>query len=969
MQQAASIAGTGNTIVQIVGDSNSVTVDPPYLTLTRFVGRRHIHQDLDRLSPYTRSTPLLGRKNELENLHAFLHDPRPMLARVIIGGGGSGKTRLALELCEQICTTGWNAGFVTRTELQRFFTQKNLSDWGWQKPTLIVVDYAAEHAELLGKWLDELTDRTTSQTQVLRLLFLERNADTHTGWWATAFTSGGWGALNKQALLDPAEPVTMQPLAHANDRLSLLSEMLAQADPKGLISTKLGVDHAFRHKLMQLPWGGDPLFLMMAALAMIKMGHTKALALGPTDLAIAIAKREADRLQKLARACSLDPALVKHLAACVTLVQGMSREAFERFAVNEKAAINRPNGGDAAQLADLLQEALPSQNGIAPVLPDLIGEALLLHTGLSVGESTILRCHATFGHPVAESVIRCVQDFAQESPVPLQWLEAIVQSVSDDDDALTSLANSLTMESIILMELNLKVVQRLCALHAACEDVSTCRRLFSLNMLAVAQARVGQPETALHTAQEALGIYLDNPTEPLHNLASLLYNLSNRFSDLGQRERALHAAQEAADIYREFATRQPDVFRPVLAMSLSNLARKLSELGQRKPALHAAQQAVDILRELFIQRPDVFQPDLAASLDNLAHMRSNIGQHESALCAAGEAVDLYRELAAQRPDPFRLNLAGSLQALAGMLSDLGQRESALLAAQETVDLYREFAAQRPNIFQPGLAGSLNILANILSELLQLKPALDTAQEVVDIYREFATRQPDVFQPNLAMSLHNLARRFSQLNLNEPALHAAQEAVDIRRELFAQRPDAFRPNLAGSLDNLANMRSNLSQHEPALFAAQEALDHYRELATQQPDVFQPDLARSLHTLAIMFSDRDQHEPALLAAQEAVDIRRKLVAQRPNVFRPDLARSLVVLAVLSLRIRDIGNAAMALSFTQEAVAALQPAFLLHPNVHAGLMNATLRDYRQLCEIVGCEPDLALLEPLIPYFTNKD
>ena len=72
MPQEASNVGDGNTIVQIVGDGNIVTAGRPHLRLTRYVAWRQILQDLDRLSPYTRSTPLLGREVELASLHAYL---------------------------------------------------------------------------------------------------------------------------------------------------------------------------------------------------------------------------------------------------------------------------------------------------------------------------------------------------------------------------------------------------------------------------------------------------------------------------------------------------------------------------------------------------------------------------------------------------------------------------------------------------------------------------------------------------------------------------------------------------------------------------------------------------------------------------------------------------------------------------------------------------------------------------------
>ena len=556
MPQEASNVGDGNTIVQIVGDGNIVTAGRPHLRLTRYVARRQIRQDLDRLSPYTRSTPLLGREAELSSLRTFLSDPRLLLARVLIGSGGSGKTRLALELCEQVSATGWDTGFVTRTELHRFFDQQNLGAWGWRKPTLIVVDYAAEHAQLLSQWFDELVDRVASPTQPLRILLLERDASTDTGWWTTVFASGGWGAASKRDLLDPTKPVPIRALAHADERLALLRAMLEQASADRSLSVPLN-DVPFRAKLMQLTWGGDPLFLMMAALAMVRVGHAKALTLDRTDLADELARREGDRLQRLARAGSLDPVLLQHLAACVTLAQGMSREEFERYAVSEKVAINRPSGGDAAALADLLQQALPRPNGIAPVQPDLIGEALILRTmQQDVGTSAVLRCHATIGQAVTESVIRCTQDFAQRSLTPLRWLEGIAHALGNDENALAALDASLPMESVVLRDLNLEVAQRLQALRAAREDASPEVLATALNGLAIAQAMAGH------------------------------------------REEALRTARKVTELYRALAAERPDVFRPDLAGSLNNLANTLSALGQREPALLAAQEAVDIRREL-----------------------------------------------------------------------------------------------------------------------------------------------------------------------------------------------------------------------------------------------------------------------------------------------------------------------------------------------------------------------------------
>src|SRR5262249_28886073 len=96
-----------------------------------------------------------------------------------------------------------------------------------------------------------------------------------------------------------------------------------------------------------------------------------------------------------------------------------------------------------------------------------------------------------------------------------------------------------------------------------------------------------------------------------NHVASGLDSLGIRLSDLGRHEEALAAAQEAVDIYRRLAEARPDAFLPYLAASLSNFGFRLYELRQRAAALAAAQESVDIYRPLVETRPDEFLPYLA----------------------------------------------------------------------------------------------------------------------------------------------------------------------------------------------------------------------------------------------------------------------------------------------------------------------------------------------------------------------
>jgi hypothetical protein len=72
VEQRGQVDGRNNVVVQIIGDGNSVVVGHAHLTPTRYLTRRRIESDIDLLSPYTRSIPLLGRARELDELRSWL---------------------------------------------------------------------------------------------------------------------------------------------------------------------------------------------------------------------------------------------------------------------------------------------------------------------------------------------------------------------------------------------------------------------------------------------------------------------------------------------------------------------------------------------------------------------------------------------------------------------------------------------------------------------------------------------------------------------------------------------------------------------------------------------------------------------------------------------------------------------------------------------------------------------------------
>ena len=936
MQQAEA-SGTGNVIVQIGGDGNTVIAGTPHLTLTR-PGRiaRTVRSDPDTGKPHqidviraeTRSVEVVGRKAELASLTEWLHSTAAVSVRVMVGDAGVGKSRLALELIETVARAGWRAGFLTRSELRRFRGQQNLADWGWDKPVLAVVDYAPASVSYLREWLKELADNPiwedeeVGSNRPLRLLLLARQAERDAGWWAVVLGHGHTAAVVGQ-LADPT-PMILASIDDPRDRRAILTSTLKSLGSSARPPAP-GDDPHFDRRLAEQTWGGVPLMLMMAATTAAETGFGRVLTMGSDKLSLALAGAEVERILKIVEGSGVSDQLsplVKHMIAITVLRQGLDPLAACTAIEQESRALGYTVAGGAAVLRDALSAALPdSGGGIATVEPDMIGEAMLLSIWPTSDDATcdaVARAYKDDPIAVGGTVVRTCQDYViRGHPHALVWLRKIC-AITDDLVSLIELSRAMPSKTVAMREVKVDLGKK-------------------------------TVDLAKNRPRTASGRSL---------LAAVLNDYAVGLTDLGRVDEALAAFNETVQTYRELAADRPDAFHPNLAMSLNNLSNQLSEQGQHQEALANVREATQIFRELAADRPDALRPDLASSLNNLSNRLSEQGQHQDALANVREATQIYRELAAERPDTFRPDLASSLHNLSNQLSEQGQHQEALANIREAVSIRRELAAERPDAFRPDLASSLNNLSNRLSEQGQHQEALAHIRQAVSIRRELAAERPDAFRPDLAISLNNLSLRLFEHGQHQESLPAIREATQIFRELAAKRPDAFCANLASSLHNLSLRLSEQGQHQEALAANRQAVSIRRELAAERPDAFRPDLARSLHNLSNRLSEQGQHQEALAQIRQAVSIRRELAAERPDAFRPDLARSL---HNLSLRLSEQGRNQESFAATVDAVATLREPFLSLPDLYAKQMIALITYYRAMCRRSDKDPDEQLLAPL--------
>jgi hypothetical protein len=372
--------------VQNVGDGNTIIVyaGRSELALLRKHSRKvEPKTELQLLRVDLRATTLIGRERDLSALEAWLASDRLISLRCITGRAGAGKTRLAIELCESAEQAGWTAGFAQYGQFSEFV--KHAGEWRWNKPILVVIDYAAALARDLRTWLEILArPEAHAGGNKLRLLLLERHAEREVGWWADLMRTVSFSDPAPDELADPPEPVPLLSLNAVEDRRRLLSEAMRLAGQiAGLQPSPHpplpGANADFDRRLGDDTINNEPLYLMMAGAESIRTGAAAALALTRTDLAERAASRERERLNRLALQWGLSDKLVAHLAMCVTLQGGCSAEDALQLVTDERRAMGFPETGPAVHLVDRLGEALSMPGGAAvdAVRPDLIGEAFL----------------------------------------------------------------------------------------------------------------------------------------------------------------------------------------------------------------------------------------------------------------------------------------------------------------------------------------------------------------------------------------------------------------------------------------------------------------------------------------------------------------------------------------------------------------------------------------------------------------
>ena len=587
---------------------------------------------------------------------------------VVTGAGGSGKTRMAAQLCHDLSTIGWYTGFLpSTTEV----TDEELA--ALTKVTtelLVVVDYAEEARRgLIARVVRKLRARESAT----RIVLTARGAET---WWEE---------FREEAEQDGT------PLSNTLS-LSIRGKQQMERDPWFFGRMYRRAVQRFYYDLngvvptdVEVPEGlGDTaLDVMLRAWLAVCDDNDAAERAMPTrqELYNRVLSIEFTRWRQEPILAEISRKHMRQAAAALSLL-GPSRDEDTVDDVLSRLPEWNHEHLLRSRFGELLVNSLLCGDGAEAVSlrPDPVAEHLILTV---FGKNPELLDRVL---PQDPTQVPGLDDPDADDSIVTRALEMGQQA----HNACVTLTRASSLDREVALRLARRALRERPFLWTEALDVALTQggpMATALEALIESGATLplGEIDDAIPVEHPALAGAALAATRRLatsaewspEQQAQWANNLSIRLSGVGERKAALGAARKAVELYRGLAEDSPAAYTPNLAASLNNLANCLSAVGEHNEALEAVREAVRLRRALAEVSPAVYTPDLAMSLSNLANRLSAVGERNEALVSAREAVELYRGLAEASPQAYIPDLVRSLKTLARILVDSGYSEEAL----------------------------------------------------------------------------------------------------------------------------------------------------------------------------------------------------------------------------------------------------------------------------------------------------
>jgi tetratricopeptide (TPR) repeat protein len=699
----------------------------------------------------TGAVPFVGRDEDFARLLSWAERDDGLLVRLLVGPGGSGKTRLARELCLTLRRLGWTAGFILRDSTEFVPTEGTGSHY------LLVMDYAETRTAQLRLLLEGIS--AADSANKIRVLLLARSVG---DWWNSL--QAGSPAL--ESLLVDAPVMHLAPIADTFDKAKALYTLSYKAFASLLNVTS---DDSRQSHM----WGRSTsaLEIQTSALLDVLEGGQVGRSADDRPVLARLLNHERRYLLEALRAEHLDLDTIdadRVLATAGALGAESESDAVDVLRRTESSADSRT----LVRTARLLRRLYPSRDAYFKVQPDLLLEELVSQVTMGSGQPsetadfpelllntstpsqlehafTVLGRAASAHEHVRVALRQALDGLPRERTVAAIHAATAVEdslpivqalrraAVTSEISRVEYLLSQLPDETVALADLAADLYERVIQTTSNGSTATDQRSRWRL--LHAASNRfsdAGRPDEAVIAGREAVALLRQqvvNQQQYTVDLAAALSSFSNRLWEIGEPAAAIDPALEAVVLVEKCReTDRSARIALVLAAALNNLAFRQIDLGKYTVGAATAHRAAIEFREMLDASRVFAHSGLASSLNNYTCASNALGRFSDAVVTGNECISIRRRQAGDDRDRFLPNLARSLTNIAIAHFGAGNAARAEELAREAVELHIALAV-RGSIFAWELAGSGLNLISILRSTRQIKAARDAWQKVTTVH--------------------------------------------------------------------------------------------------------------------------------------------------------------------------------------------------------------------------------------------
>jgi DNA polymerase III delta prime subunit len=505
---------------------------------------------LELLSWQRRLTGLIGRDKELRTLSDWAQSEPALSLMLISGGAGTGKTRLAIALAEQLQQSGWQAGLFDLAGKLPLHLQ--------EQGNLLILDDPEQHPKALTKLLSSLARQQPGYR--LRLLLVSRRDASA---WRSKLDTVGLALSAEISLQTLSQIDSYQLFTQARENAA---RILQQQAPTPISAEK------FQHWLQSNPeQDRRPLYLIATALNSLDQPAWEQL----TGIQViqTLVRQEQARLRRLALASGWEENSLIRLQMLAIIAQGLDAQAILNLAKQPQLELGLPLQG----LLDKLQNlSLYTAQTIVPVRPDIVAAAWT---------ASVFKQRPD----LAAAWLGAALEQAADIPQALQYLAKLIWDTRNTvratwhDDWLSELAKGQPGRckrfgvglDVNNLATNLTPLGIACTRNLLAQTQSQPEQARLLNNLSIRLAESGDRAAGLTASQRAVETYetLANTNFTAYGpkLAGSLNTHSTRLAESGDRDAGLSAIQRAVEIFEALTKADFTAYGPDLAMSLNNL--------------------------------------------------------------------------------------------------------------------------------------------------------------------------------------------------------------------------------------------------------------------------------------------------------------------------------------------------------------------------------------------------------------